>query len=751
MKRNFTKIASLLLCFCLIISGMIITTSAETTAYYEKVTAAPEDWSGEYLIVYETGKVAFNGALGSLDATSNTIPVTISDNKIAATDALKGSSFTIAKSGSTYTIKSASGYYVGNTSNANALKAHKTTTYANTFALKSAGNEIDIVSSNSYLRYNATSGQTRFRYYKSSSYTNQKAIQLYKYVEVTTEEPGTGGEGGGETPDPEVPDEPEVPEVQDPTPGTELTIEAAAALGLSKEHDNYTEGSYYVTGIVVSVANTTYGNMTIKDANDETKTLDVFGTYSADGSTRYDAMEIKPEAGDTVKLYGIIGQYNGTAQMKNAKLIEHVDINPPVEPEPDVPGGDTPQEPTGNTATITFDNTSKRTEFSTTKQVWVENGITVTNNKSSSTSPVADYANPVRFYKNSQLIVATSKKIAKIEFFADTTGYANDLKSAIGNKATVNDKIVTFIPDAPDTSFEFTLSVGKVFLDSITITYEAPVAEMGSTSATVGANLGIQQSITLKTEDAANKTLKMDFTIGDNTTTVDPVITDGNYTFSFNNIPAHFMTEEITATLYVQEGDDKVEQGTNKYTIAEYGKAILESADYTTEVKKFVANMLTYGAAAQKKANHNTDNLATAGLETLISQFGSNEAPSADDKMSLSKTDSDVRFYSANVKFSDVNNLIIKLNAEPGNLKLFVNGVEKTLNGKEYISEDIKATDYATKFTFELKDGDTVIQTLTYGINSYAYSMYNKASTSTEMKNLASALYAYGVSASNLK
>lgn len=280
---------------------------------------------------------------------------------------------------------------------------------------------------------------------------------------------------------------------------------------------------------------------------------------------------------------------------------------------------------------------------------------------------------------------------------------------------------------------------------------KTPVAEMGDTSATVGANLGIQQSITLKTEDAANKTLKMDFTIGDNTTTVDPVITDGNYTFSFNNIPAHFMTEEITATLYVQEGDDKVEQGTNKYTIAEYGKAILESADYTTEVKKFVANMLTYGAAAQKKANHNTGNLATAGLETLISQFGSNEAPSADDKMSLSKTDSDVRFYSANVKFSDVNNLIIKLNAEPGNLKLFVNGVEKTLNGKEYISEDINATDYATKFTFELKDGDTVVQTLTYGINSYAYSMYNKASTSTEMKNLASALYAYGVSASNLK
>ena len=721
MKTAFKKIASLLICLCLIISGMVITASAaEKTATLSFANKAQRTSFSSTQQVWEQ-----NG-------------ITFTNNKSSSTNAVADYANPVRLyANSQIIVELASGTITKIVFDAN------NSTYANNLK-----NSIGSAAT-------ASSDKVTVTGVNASSFTVAKLTAQVRLdsITVTYEEAESGGEGGGETPDPEVPDEPEVPEVQDPTPDTELTIEAAAALGLSKEHDNYTEGSYYVTGIVVSVANTTYGNMTIKDANDETKTLDVFGTYSADGSTRYDAMEIKPEAGDTVKLYGIIGQYNGTAQMKNAKLIEHVDINPPVEPEPDVPGGDTPQEPTGNTATITFDDKGKRTEYSTTKQVWVENGITVTNNKSSSTSSVADYANPARFYKNSQLIVATSKKIAKIEFFAETTGYANDLKSAIGNKATVNDKIVTFIPDAPDTSFEFTLSAGKVFLYSITITYEAkaPVAEMGGTSATVGANLGIQQSITLKTEDAANKTLKMDFTIGDNTTTVNPVITDGNYTFSFNNIPAHFMTEEITATLYVQEGGDKVEQGTKKYTIAEYGKTILESNAYTTEVKNFVADMLRYGAAAQKKANHNTNNLATAGLETLISQYGSTEAPSADNKMSLSKTDSDVRFYSANVKFSDVNNLIIKLNAEPGNLKLFVNGVEKTLNGKEYISEDIKATDYATKFTFELKDGDTVIQTLTYGINSYAYSMYNKASTSTEMKNLASALYAYGVSASNLK
>ena len=719
MKTAFKKIASLLICLCLIISGMVITASAaEKTATLSFANKAQRTSFSSTQQVWEQ-----NG-------------ITFTNNKSSSTNAVADYANPVRLyANSQIIVELASGTITKIVFDANSPS------YATT--LKNSIGTAAAVSSD----------KVTVTGVNASSFTVAKLTAQVRLdsIVVTYEE----AESGGETPDPEVPDEPEVPEVQDPTPDTELTIEAAAALGLSKEHDNYTEGSYYVTGIVVSVANTTYGNMTIKDANDETKTLDVFGTYSADGSTRYDAMEIKPEAGDTVKLYGIIGQYNGTAQMKDAKLIEHVDINPPVEPEPDVPGGDTPQEPTGNTATITFDDKGKRTEYSTTEQVWVENGITVTNNKSSSTSSVADYANPVRFYKNSRLIVATSKKIAKIEFFANTTGYANDLKSAIGNKATVNDKIVTFIPDAPDTSFEFTLSAGKVFLDSITITYEAPVAEMGGTSATVGANLGIAQSITLKTEDAANKTFKMDFTIADNTTTVEPVINDGNYTFSFSNIPAHFMTEEITATLYVQEGGDKVEQGTKKYTIAECGKAIIEGDAYTTEVKNFVADMLRYGAAAQKKANHNTDKLATAGLESLIENYGSIASPTEEDEMSLTKTNSDVRFYSANIRFGDTNSLIIKLNDFNENTSVVVRKGDEIIatysNTKQCVIEGLKATDYATKFIFELKDGDAVIQTLTYGINSYAYSMYNKASTSTEMKNLASALYAYGVSASNLK
>ncbi len=106
----------------------------------------------------------------------------------------------------------------------------------------------------------------------------------------------------------------------DATPDTELTLAAAIALGSSKEHDTYTEGKYYVTGTIDEIYNTQYGNMKIKDASGNI--LTVYGTFSADGSTRFDAMATQPAVGATVKIYGIIGQYNGTAQIKNGWIVE---------------------------------------------------------------------------------------------------------------------------------------------------------------------------------------------------------------------------------------------------------------------------------------------------------------------------------------------------------------------------------------------------------------------------------------------
>ena len=100
-----------------------------------------------------------------------------------------------------------------------------------------------------------------------------------------------------------------------------LTIEQALALGALYTKDNYTENKYYITGTIVDITSTTYGNMNIEDENGN-KIL-VYGVYSADGSVRYDAMETKPVAGDTITVYGIIGYYTAP-QMKNGYMTEHI-------------------------------------------------------------------------------------------------------------------------------------------------------------------------------------------------------------------------------------------------------------------------------------------------------------------------------------------------------------------------------------------------------------------------------------------
>jgi DNA/RNA endonuclease YhcR with UshA esterase domain len=90
-------------------------------------------------------------------------------------------------------------------------------------------------------------------------------------------------------------------------------------LGASMAHNTYTESKYLVAGIITEVYNTQYGNMKITDENGNI--LTIYGTYSADGSLRYDAMESKPVVGDYVVIFGVVGQYNGTPQVKNGWIM----------------------------------------------------------------------------------------------------------------------------------------------------------------------------------------------------------------------------------------------------------------------------------------------------------------------------------------------------------------------------------------------------------------------------------------------
>ena len=156
-----------------------------TSTVYVKVTSTAGITDGEYLIVYETGKVAFDGSLTSLDATKNTIDVEINNNTIAGTNYIDLSTFTIDATAGT--IKSKSGYYIGKTATGNGLNTNQSTKYTNTITIDANKNAVVTSSGGPILRYNKAADQLRFRYFGSG----QEAIALYKKASSHTLTYGT--------------------------------------------------------------------------------------------------------------------------------------------------------------------------------------------------------------------------------------------------------------------------------------------------------------------------------------------------------------------------------------------------------------------------------------------------------------------------------------------------------------------------------------------------------------------------------
>ena len=167
-----------------------------TGTTYAKITSAADLTNGEYLIVYEdvAGSVAFNGALETLDAVSNTVAVVASNGSIAGTESIDNATFTIAAKDGGYSIKSSSNKYIGFTNYNNGLSASDEDAFTNSISFDQDGAVIGITfdAGTITLRYNNTSNQTRFRYYKSG----QQTIQLYKKNESTYTRPITAGQFG---------------------------------------------------------------------------------------------------------------------------------------------------------------------------------------------------------------------------------------------------------------------------------------------------------------------------------------------------------------------------------------------------------------------------------------------------------------------------------------------------------------------------------------------------------------------------
>lgn len=139
--------------------------------------------------------------------------------------------------------------------------------------------------------------------------------------------------------------------------------------------------------------------------------------------------------------------------------------------------GNEPAEPT-LAASISFDNETARTSCTKDQQVWETNGLKLTNNKASSSTDVGNYADPVRFYKDSEviieytgmkkLVINSSENNGDKKYF---TWIKTAITNAVGNNGTVTSEgtVITIVFNSACDSFTFNSTQGQTRMVSIAV------------------------------------------------------------------------------------------------------------------------------------------------------------------------------------------------------------------------------------------------------------------------------------------
>ena len=279
---------------------------------FEKVTTAPADWSGQYLIVQEANALAFNGK----DATNNGVAATISGNTVTVADYEKYV-VTIAKMDGGYSLQIDGKYIGGKLGNdgkpANGL-AFSDTPILNTLALNSG--EAEITSNQCIFLFNGATDQMRFRYFKAAG-DPKVGVSLYKASGSITPVPAW------------VPD----------------TISVAEAIEACKD-----EKTHYVDGIITEILTSEsdlaqYGNLDFMLADLDAKSdaeIKCFRLYWKSANNKFKGGEVA--VGDTVRVFGTTKIYTkdnvSTEQISDGYIVEILgkgDGSGPVGP-----GGDDP-------------------------------------------------------------------------------------------------------------------------------------------------------------------------------------------------------------------------------------------------------------------------------------------------------------------------------------------------------------------------------------------------------------------------
>ena len=715
MKKRITSFALVLLmvlsslAVLLPVTGVKAAAAGEETAptgtqTFKKVTSTPKDLTGYYLIVYETGKVAFDASLEEFDVTKNTQAVTITDGTIEL-DAKYA--FYIDGSNGSIKAQTGKGKYIGQTANSNGLTAKETvltntiTVTDGTATIKSSGGPT--------LKFNDAKDQMRFRYYKSG----QKDIQLYKLEEASEhvhEYNDTWSSDNKYHWHQCIKDSKctVVDSKAAHTPDTTVSV---------YKKDTDTANHYFkcaTCGEEYSVAHSSATYLPTQDKSQHYQVCDVCNAEFNKGAHNWetDTEATSVPDGKLAQKCSVCGEKRIIA---------------------------TPKE-------VTIDFTAQGYKDKQAIEKYESDKFLLTFAKGSGSNAPIYYINgtAIRMYSNNTLTIkgVNGEIITKIKitfgnsdgsneitanggtFNTDTwTGSANEVVLTIGEKAKNNRRIA-----------------------SIVIEYEAPATEpdtpkiIDSATLNIGTNIDVNYYVVLP-EGISYEKYVMRFTFNGKTTNVESTTGDK---FTFKNVGPHQMGLNISAVLYGVNGETETKLSEKAtYSVKENLESLLTNENET--VKTLAKNMLIYGAAAQKytgaadadlvtsETHTATPNLTTSGLtvdtdtteKATIKFVGMKLIFDNEPILAIRYEIVSAKYTASDIVFKDENNNVLNHDGE----YVYLNSVTANKFGTEVMITNNR-------------DDSAVMLT----VNTYIYYIL-KTSTDANMKALATALYYYGVAA----
>lgn len=288
--------------------------------------------------------------------------------------------------------------------------------------------------------------------------------------------------------------------------------------------------------------------------------------------------------------------------------------------------------------------------------------------------------------------------------------------------------------------------------DAETVTYTVGVKVIKSVRATLGSD------ITMKfTLPSHSYTISVTLMVNGKEQTIlleNPVkekVSFGkyNYIYQFTGLTPQMLDREFTITAYDKNG---ILRDSYTYSVLEYCNDLLAKDSVTSETKQVVAELLNYGAAAQKYVGADSSKLQDAIKQSKIALL--TDEPQGE----VSTTGTEQIVAGATVNFSNVNKIVFAITPEnyakldSYTIKINDIAVEKSawvLSGDYYMwySDGIKATEFGKPCKLVVTNGSETVQTIEISVNAYCSAVYKMSGVPEALKNLVKATYNYGAAA----